>query len=131
MPNYNTKNVLRLPAKVIDSVSASLKDGQFNLADFGNFIDDFTAVKPAIDSFRGMKEENIQMDIDERKELASSIEAEMPNVNESDSYDIASIMTGALSAFRLGWRKGSTAERQRLKEQLKAGTLTVDQLLEE
>lgn len=131
MSNTNTKNVLRLPAKLADSVYASLSDGKFNIADFGNFIDDFTAVKPAIDSFKGMKEENIQMGIDERKELQGSVESEMQNVDPSDRYDIASAMTGVLSMFRVGWRKGATAERARLKEALKNGSITVESLLSE
>jgi len=132
MGNLNTKNVLKLPAKITDSVYASLEDGDFNfLTDFQNFIDDFIAVKPAIDSIKEMKEENLSMSIEERKDLQTSIVAEMPNVNEDDSFDIASGLTGVLSMFRIGWRKGATAERAKLKAELKAGTLTIESLLAE
>lgn len=130
--NQNTKDVLNLPAKLIDSVYASLADGSFNpLTDFGNFIDDFVAIKPAIDGIKGIKNENATMPIESRKELASSIEGAMSNVPEGDRYDIASAMTGVLSMFRIGWRKGATAERAKLREELKAGTLTIEALLAE
>lgn len=128
--NQKTKDVLTLPAKLTDSVFASLKDGNFNaLTDFGNFIDDISAIKPAIDGAKGLKDENAIMSIDARKELGPAIEAQMPNVPADDRYDIADAMTGILSAIRIGWRKGAKAERAKLREELKSGSLSVEDFI--
>lgn len=130
--NQNTINVLQFPAKLTDSVFASIADGKFNmLTDFANFIDDIGALKPAIDSIKEVKNENVEMSIEARKELGPAIESQMPNVPADDRYDIADAMTGILSAVRIGWRKGAKAERAAIRAKLKTGEMTVEQFIAE
>ena len=129
--NKDTKEAMAVPAKLIDSVYQSLEDGSFNaFKDFSNFIDDIIAIQPAVDGITNMKSENASMPVGERDEVLESIKGNMPNVPETDRYDIAAIMGGSLAAFRLGWRKGATEERAKIFAELKAGTMTLDDLEE-
>lgn len=129
MANKETKEGLRIPAKLIDSIYASTADGSFNLLqDFANFIDDIGAIQPGIEGLRLIDEENATMPIQEREELRQSMMDDMPNVNIDDRYDITDGITGILSFFRIGWRKGFERGQEDLKAKLKSGEISVSDL---
>jgi len=129
MANKESKEFLILPAKLLDSIYKSLEDGKFQpLTDFTNFIDDVIAIQPAVEGFGLIDDENATMDISEREDLRSTMLSEMGNVPVDDSYDIADGVTGILSLFRIGWRKGYNKGRDALAQEIKSGKVSVSDL---
>lgn len=123
MANKETREALRIPAKLTDSVYKSLEDGKFNLQDVANFIDDIGVFQPGIDGFSLINDENATMPIQERDQLRQSMIDDMPNVPEDDRYDLTDGITGLLSFARIGWRKGYERGRAAAIAEMKAGTL--------
>lgn len=126
--NKETREGLRIPAKVIDSIYQSTEDGKINLQDVGNFIDDIAVFQPGIDGLSLINDENATMPIEAREELRQSMMNDMPNVPEDERYDITDGITGILSFFRLAWRKGYNKGRESLIADLKSGAVKVSDL---
>ena len=114
-----TKEFVVLPAKITDSIYASMADGNFHLLkDLPNFFDDFMAAPTAINGFDKIKQENIDMSIEEREGVRKTFGQNMPNVPESDRYDLESGLNGILSFVRFAWRKGYEAGKKEAETNL-------------
>lgn len=129
MANQQTKEFAPLVPMFIDSTYKSLEDKNFNFfKDFTNYVDDFIAIQPGIEGFSEIDNENATMSIEERDEIEAVIYASMPNVPETDRYDITKAISGVLAGFRLGWRKGQERGTRNLIKDLKEGKVSIVEL---
>ena len=128
--NIQTKEFNRIFTQFVNGYYLSVEDGDFDfMKDYAHFIGALTAIQPGIKGAKEMKDENINMDIPAREEVLQSMFSEMPNVNQSDRYDIASGMHGIWSLIRLSWRKGHERGRESLIEEIRDGKVKVEDLV--
>lgn len=116
----------------INSAYQSFADGEFNFQDVVNYwIDDIGRWQQGIEGFNPGPEirnaTNEQM-----QELKAQAAAQMPNVPDDDSYDIAALTSGLWSGYRLVARKAfKQGQEEALSKLEKAGLImNVDQAKE-
>jgi hypothetical protein len=128
--NKETKELNAIPARFINGFYRSMEDGDFDfLTDYVNFLGTVTAIQPGISGASKIKEENIGMSIEDRNDLLDSLDREMPDVPPEDRYDIAHGLHGTLAWVRLAWRKGAQKGAEDLKEQIRNGEVSIEEIL--
>lgn len=122
--NQNTVNVAKLPVKILDSIFQATADGNWDgLSEIPFFIDDISAIQPALDGFAGIGEESRIMDANSRRQIPAQVEGEMPNVPENLRVDLAQGLAGLFAIYRLGFARGQGDTVEKVKNKLNNGEL--------
>ena len=102
-----TTEFMVMPAKLTDSTVVSLKDGNFEpLKDFQNYFDDLLHGNTAFQGMDKIKDEQINAKVPDLRKLRGDLETHMPNLEERDRYDVATILDGFLAIYRFGVTAG-------------------------
>ena len=132
MGNQETKELGRIPSTLINGIYKATEDGDFDLlTDYQHFIGTLTSIQPGIKGIKAVKQENVEMTIEERDDFKDSLSAGMPDVPASDRYDLAAGMAGIFAIFRLAWRKGAENAEEALKDKIRNGEVTLEEILQE
>lgn len=111
-----TGELLIIPAKLFDSIKASLANGQFKLGeDFTNFLDDLAAIEPGINGVSLIKEEAATQSNDDRSQLQQLLAANMPNVEGNQKDLIARGIMGIYSFYHLIFAYGFEAGQKHIE----------------
>ena len=109
----------------VNSAYQSFEDGDFDFTDVVQYwIDDIGRWQKGIEGFKPGAE-ILQATNDEMVELKAQASAQMANLPEDDSFDIAALTSGLWSGYRIVARKAfKQGEESALKKLEEAGVIT-------